>query len=134
MAKKTADPQPGPRTVTIVSSRIVPLEASAVLEASSGNRPAKARDDRRATALVPLISQDVTEIALGAFQANIDNTTDALSTIFASAFEKAFGEFQLNEVEVDLEIAADGKVGFMGSGIGIKGSSSLKLKFKRKDA
>jgi hypothetical protein len=133
MPKNLRDPVPKPRTVTIISSRIVPLETLVALEASSGSRPAKLRDDRRA-AIVPQIAQDVTEITLDAFQASIDNTTDALSTIFASAFEKAFGEFQLNKVEVDLEISADGKVGFMGSGIAIKGSSSLKLKFARRKA
>jgi hypothetical protein len=132
VAKKNDDTLLNSKTVTIISARVVMAEPLAVLEKATGKRDAKGADDRRAAALVPRFSEDVTDITLDAFQANIANTTDALSSIFSTAFDKEFGEFQLNDVEVNLEISADGKVGFMGTGVGIKGSSSLKLKFERK--
>jgi hypothetical protein len=61
----------------------------------------------------------------------MDAATDTLAEIFASSFRKVFGDFELSEVEVDLKISANGRVGIIGSGVGIKGQGSVKLKFFR---
>jgi hypothetical protein len=70
-------------------------------------------------------------VSFNILRSNVDAATDGLSEIFASTFRKTFGDFQLNEVEVSLEISADGSVAIMGSGVGIEGRGSMKLKFLR---
>jgi hypothetical protein len=66
-------------------------------------------------------------------QSSVDAATHGLAEIFASCFRKGFGDFELDEVEVTLEVSADGRVGFMGSGVGVRGVGSMKLKFVRRD-
>jgi hypothetical protein len=70
-------------------------------------------------------------VSFGLLLSNMEATTNSLSEIFSSSFERKFGAFELTEVEVSLEVSADGKVGFMGSGVGMKGTGSMKLKFER---
>jgi hypothetical protein len=66
------------------------------------------------------------------FKDNVEVVTEQIRQIFESAFEKTFGEFHLESVEVSLEISADGKVGFFGSHVGLSGKSGITLSFKRK--
>jgi hypothetical protein len=118
------------RKVYIISQVVEPpvRVASGVMVTSDST---KKPTDRKPANIVP-ITQSVAEIGFDAFAANIDSTTETLSELFDTAFAKTFGDYELSELEIDLEISADGKVGFMGSGIGLKGSSSIKLKFKKK--
>jgi hypothetical protein len=116
--------------VTIISSQVLPIQSLAALETAHG-QSLRPKTDRRPST-TPKVYQSVTDVGLDLFSKNIDSATAALSHVFTSAFEKTFGDFQLNEVEVNLEISADGKVGFLGSGVGVKGSSSFTLRFTRK--
>jgi hypothetical protein len=117
--KKSEEPR-----VNIISIMSVP--PSAPVRAASG----RGRDDRRPAPIVPL-KTTVTSVGVDALVDNIGETTAALRKVFATQFAETFGDYKLDEVEVDLEISADGKVGFLGSSVGVKGSSSFKLKFKR---
>jgi len=65
-------------------------------------------------------------------QSNVDAVTSTLSEMFASTFRKTFGDFELDEVEIALEISADGKIGIMGSGVGLKSGGSMRLRFFRR--
>jgi hypothetical protein len=98
---------------------------------SSGDRPAKNAAGRRDAAIVPRLCEDVAEASFGALQSNVDAATTGLAELFASSFRKTFGDFELDEVEVNLKISADGKIGIVGSGVGVKGAGSMKLKFVR---
>lgn len=89
---------------------------------------------QRRGVIAPRIYEQVTEVSLDVLKSSLDTATESLSEVFASAFERTFGDFELNEVEMALEVSADGKVGIMGSGAGVKGSGSIKLKFVRKKA
>jgi len=62
-------------------------------------------------------------------QSNMDAVTSTLSEMFASSFRKSFGDFQLYEVEIALEVSADGKIGIMGSGLDVEGGASIRLRF-----
>ena len=42
------------------------------------------------------------------------------------------GEYEVETVEVNAQISADGQIGFMGSGIGMTGSAGITFVFKRK--
>ncbi|MBV8580152.1 MAG: hypothetical protein JOZ86_05905 [Candidatus Eremiobacteraeota bacterium] len=119
MARKPSDAR-----VNIIST-ISATASSPVRAGSSGTR-----NDRRPSAIVP-VQTAVTTVGVDAFIDNIGETTTALRRVFETQFTEAFGEYKLDEIEVDLEISADGKVGFLGSSVGVKGSSSFKLKFKR---
>ncbi|HET9342859.1 MAG TPA: hypothetical protein VFO25_08100 [Candidatus Eremiobacteraceae bacterium] len=62
---------------------------------------------------------------------NLDKALDALRDVFQSSVGKKIGEFELDEIEVGLEISTDGKVGVLGVGIGVSGKSNITIKFKR---
>jgi hypothetical protein len=49
-----------------------------------------------------------------------------------SPLSTGFEGFQASEIEVGLQISAEGKVGFMGTGASSKGSASITIKFARK--
>jgi hypothetical protein len=42
------------------------------------------------------------------------------------------GEYEVETVEVNAQISADGQIGFMGSGVGMTGSAGITFVFKRK--
>jgi hypothetical protein len=67
--------------------------------------------ERPAVALVPQLCQDLAAASLNVVHS---------------------GDFELVAVEITLRVSADGKVGILGSGVGIKGDGSMKLKFVRR--
>jgi len=115
------------KTIAIISKWVAP--ANAAMERADA-KPG-AREQRRG-ALAPKVYEQVTEVSIDALKSSLDAATESLSGIFSSAFERTFGDFELNEVEMVLEVSADGRVGIMGTGAGVKGSGSIKLKFTRK--
>ena len=115
------------KTIAIVSTLVAP--AGTVMERAD----AKSRGGaQRRTAFAPGFYEQVTEVSLDALKSSLDAATESLSEVFATAFERTFGAFELNEAEMALEVSADGKVGIMGTGAGVKGSGSIKLRFVRK--
>lgn len=42
------------------------------------------------------------------------------------------GAFELESVQVNAQLSADGKIGFMGSGLGLKGTAGITFTFKRR--
>jgi hypothetical protein len=71
-------------------------------------------------------------MSLGILELNVDAAGDGLAEAFASSVRKPSGDFELDEVEIALEISADGKVGILGSGLTLRGGGSMKLKFVRR--
>jgi hypothetical protein len=67
--------------------------------------------ERGAPAIVPRLCQDLAAASLDVVRS---------------------GDFELVAVELTLRVSADGKVGLLGSGVGIKGGGSMKLKFVRR--
>ncbi len=117
------------KKIAIISSWIAPEHANAVMERADA-KPKPGR--QRRAAIPPRVYEQVTEVSLDALKSSLDSATESLSEVFTSAFERTFGAFELNEVEMALEVSANGKVGIMGSGASVKGSGSIKLKFVRK--
>lgn len=73
----------------------------------------------------------INEIDLANIKNNFDKVMVDLEQIFQSAFNKTFGEFSIDEVEAHVEVTAEGKVGLLGSGMGLQGSTGIKLVFKK---
>jgi hypothetical protein len=59
---------------------------------------------------------------------NFDNILDMLSKMFSKARVPVHG-LSLESMEVNLEVSAEGQVGFLGTGIKATGTSSFKLTF-----
>jgi len=83
-------------------------------------------------AIAPQLGDAVTEGSFGLLRSNMDAATSTLADIFASSFRKRFGDFELDEVEVNLKVSADGRLGLMGTRVSIKGGGSVKLRFLRR--
>jgi hypothetical protein len=63
---------------------------------------------------------------------DLTNASSDLAQTFASSLSKTFAGLELDQVEIAMEFSADGKVSIVGSGVGVKGSASMKLKFVRR--
>ncbi|MCV6586963.1 MAG: hypothetical protein OIF47_15650 [Marinibacterium sp.] len=89
-------------------------------------RPTSARggpgSDRLAQAVE--VSTDLMERNVAAFVENV-------SSMIEAANAAAVGDVALDTVEIAVQIGADGKVGFMGVGVGAKATSSMKIVFRR---
>jgi hypothetical protein len=70
------------------------------------------------------------EITLDEIRENLSkfllNVEDILSTS-----KERYGDFKMDSIEINAEISADGKVGFMGTEAGISGTHGIKFVFKR---
>ncbi len=64
-----------------------------------------------------------------------NNMTHFLSGIERTLSQGAAvtGEFQVDTVEVNAQISASGKVGLMGTGIGLEGQAGITFVFKRRE-
>lgn len=71
-------------------------------------------------------------VGVGRIRKNVDQAIEALKDAFSSSAGKTIGDLELDEIEVGLEISSDGKVGILGIGVGVSGSSSIKVTFKRR--
>jgi hypothetical protein len=71
------------------------------------------------------------DIAVAKLKANFVRTLAALHQTFDSALTDSFGALKLESFDVNLEITADGKVGVLGMGVGLSGTTGLKLTFQR---
>lgn len=65
-------------------------------------------------------------IPMAALKANLDSATKRLGELFAEI--RSVGEFELDQVEIGLEVGAEGGVSFIGTSK-ISGSGSIKLTF-----
>lgn len=63
--------------------------------------------------------------------ANFDATMAVLDDMFKNATKHIRSGFQLDSMEVNLEVSAEGQLGFLGSSVKAAGKSSFKLLFKR---
>lgn len=71
------------------------------------------------------------EISLDKLRSLISDFTSSLSSVLDSV-EKAGTQFKVDSIEISAVMAADGKLGILGSGIGTKAEGSIKFVFKRK--
>ena len=71
------------------------------------------------------------DIALEKLRTNFNNTMLQLRSLFAGALEQSVGDIGLDSIELNLEVTAEGKVGLLGMGATVTGTSGLKLTFKR---
>jgi hypothetical protein len=90
---------------------------------SPDERPLQARRQTRAPV------QKV-ELPFGSLQESMRDFLDAAHGLLAQEFDRA-GGFAVDSVEVAAQISADGKVGFLGTSVGLGGQASLKFVFKR---
>ncbi len=97
----------------------------------SGEPPASKDGPRKIMrspdALKPLKGPGTAEVPIDKIQANFEKTVDGLRRILQSGFEKNVAGLVLKEVEVHIEVTADGKVGLLGWGAAVHGTTGIKL-------
>ena len=74
--------------------------------------------------------QRVAAIPMNQLRSNVSSFMEGARRLMDDLDQKV-GAYQLAEVEISAQIGADGKVGFLGSGMGIEASASFKLKLTR---
>jgi hypothetical protein len=74
-----------------------------------------------------------TEVAVDQVEENMARFLSGVGGIIDRG-ARLTGEYEVETVEVNAQISADGQIGFMGSGIGMTGSAGIKFVFKRKKA
>lgn len=70
------------------------------------------------------------ELPFRSLQESMRDFLDAAHGLLAQEFDRA-GGFAVDSVEIAAQISADGKVGFLGTSVGLGGQASLKFVFKR---
>jgi hypothetical protein len=88
-------------------------------------RPTSARGAPGATAQAVEANTNAIEESLTGF---IETVKAMLEKV-----DDAKGDFRVDTVEVAAQVSTEGKVGFMGVGLGATASSGMKILFKRRD-
>lgn len=93
------------------------------LSRSPDERPLQARKLTR-----PAVQK--VELPFTGLQESMRDFLDAAHGLLAQEFDRR-GGFAVDSVEIAAQISADGKVGFLGTSVGLGGQASLKFVFKR---
>lgn len=70
-------------------------------------------------------------VEVGALKENMERFLGQLREILGAGVERV-GAFELSEVELTAQISADGKVGLVGSGIGVEAQGGIRLTLRRR--
>ncbi len=70
------------------------------------------------------------EIPMKELQVNVERFLHGTQLLLERGAQTV-GAFSMDEVVVQAQIGANGKVGFMGTGVGLKGEASITFTFKR---
>ncbi len=70
------------------------------------------------------------EIGVNDFKENLSRFLLSVEDILSTSKER-YGSFSMESVEINAEVSADGKVGFMGTEVGISGTHGIKFVFKK---
>ena len=112
-------------TITIFEvAADVPTPASAT--ASAGARPLHARG-------VQDVIVRATERAVDDVRVNMARFVKSVQEILAEAASTAW-QFEIDTVEISAQVSGEGKVGFAGTGINVRGDTGIKFVFKRIDS
>jgi hypothetical protein len=116
--------------LNIIQLKRGPTKAPAVAEAPAEPSPEVEAD----TAVVASLAVPETKtIASEKLVENFDDALVVLRHMLEKAENKPVGGLQLDSLEVNLAVTAEGKLSFFGSGGSLSGTTSLTLTFKRRD-
>jgi len=77
-----------------------------------------------------LLVTEFIEISPTVLQERVNQFLKLLDVIFGGAIQKV-GDFRVEELEVSVEISAEGKLGLLGTGVGISGKGGFTIKLRR---
>lgn len=89
------------------------------------NRPSRARGGpgERATRIV--------EVSVKTLSENMASFVEGVSAMLAAGTKSA-GAYEVDSVEVECQISGTGKIGFVGTGVDIQGSSTIRMIFRKR--
>lgn len=91
-----------------------------------GGRPTRARaDDKHSTAALAI------ETSTGVIEQSMIGFIETVKSMLENV-EDTSGTYQMDTVEVAAQVSSEGKIGFMGVGLGANASSGMKILFKRR--
>src|SRR6476661_655013 len=70
------------------------------------------------------------EIAVDDFKYSLSRFLLTVENILSTSKQR-YGDFIMDSIEINAEVSADGKVGFMGTEVGVSGTHGIKFVFKR---
>lgn len=89
-------------------------------------RPTRARGEDRSSR-----STRAVETSTGVIEQSLTGFIETVKSMLENV-EDTSGDYQMETVEVAAQVSTEGKVGFMGVGLGANASSSMKIMFKRR--
>ena len=87
---------------------------------------------KAASAVVPLRQSQAVEIAVDRLRDNFEQVTTNLRAVFVSA-TVLIGNLELDSLEINLEVTADGTVAFLGTGTSLSGTAGITRKFSQRN-
>jgi hypothetical protein len=109
-----------------MSDAMITIVSGEVVDTTSDGRPLAPRRLGDAAKAVRITERSVEEV-----KANLSRFVSQVSEMLDAARSEIEG-YVLETVEVAAEITGEGKVGFMGTGVNLGGSTSLKIVFRKK--
>jgi hypothetical protein len=122
--KQTRTSKEGQKTMVVFHLDTIPISA----ESQSSSLTQAGNLGER---ILKGIGVKATKIAADQIQNNMDHFLNNMQEILSKSASTTEA-FQLNEVEVNAEVSADGQIGFMGTQVGMSGTAGIKFVFKRK--
>jgi len=109
--------------LVIFSVEYSPTEKSGIEEAGVGSR---VRDVFSKAIVKPK------EIVVNDFKENLSRFLQNMDDILTTSKRK-YGDYIMDSIEINAEVSAEGKIGLMGSEVGVSGTHGIKFIFKRPD-
>ena len=101
------------------NDNMIPIFAAAPLATGPDGRPLQARGLAEQFQKASNVAVEQLEESFSSFIAN-------MSRVLSKA-QSVVGSYDIDRVEIEAAVSADGKVGLAGSGVGLSGTASLKL-------
>ena len=92
----------------------------------AAGRPTRARAEEKSSRTTRAV-----EASTGVIEQSLTGFIETVKSMLDNV-EDTSGDYQMDTVEVAAQVSTEGKVGFMGIGLGANASSSMRILFKRR--
>ena len=104
-------------------AKLIVFDVESGWEIGPGGRPLRARGIGEKVVKASSVAVDEVQKNMTKFLSGIRDTLAKGAAIT--------GEYEVDTVEINAQISAEGQIGFMGSNVGMMGSAGIKFIFKR---
>lgn len=110
--------------MTQTDNQVVHVLTAAPIRTGPDGRPISVRKN--------LDDPGIVNVSMDSFQAGMSNFMNSVRIMVADVEHKA-GEYEIDKLEIAASIGVDGKVSFLGSGVGMESAASFTITLTKPD-